>query len=1005
MKKKHIFLICLLTFIIVMFNAVSANAAEEHSHSLSESGEALLWQGISNANEITSEGNYYLKENITLSADLVIDERVNLCLNGHKIDVSELAGIKQVKVSESGILSICDCSGNDSGMITSARDTSTVQNRGKLNLYSGSLNRTVDDTTCIVKNEASAVMDMYGGKIYGTTVGVKNKGLFNIHGGVIKCERGALQLEGGETLIKENVELDCIGDDWATISLYGGTLNISGGMVKNSGGSTVIQLPYGESCLNISGGTITTSGKANCINAVSGDAELKISGGTIKNNYGSVSYVNNHSERFGWGINAITFKSLTLSGSPCIDNIYLYNFGTITIPDLGLQNEIPIGIFCRSYPLAFTNSNTTDYSNRFTCKAPNSAYILYNNSENQVVFAMRRVLGGDIGIEGNPNVGEVLTAVYTPLDSDETYTYQWYCEDVAIEGEIGLTYKVRPEDINKKIKVVVSGTGFYRETKTDEVTIVKTAVQYIPPTANRFEFNGTEQELVKAGECQGGVVKYSLSETGEFSEEIPKATNAGRYVVYYRAFGDAYHSDGAIGSVMARILTKDISNGIVALGESPTYNGAEQVQTVSSVVIDNLEVTFDVSGNKATDVKADGNYKLTVTGNGNFSGSVGAEWNIAPATPAANPEKPTTARVRRGKTLAEGKTEYGEFFGVDGVTVLTGTFEWIEPEREIREDSAERMKFIPDDTNYSEVEFDVEVDCFSSNQYTQNVTPQYTVTFDTNGGSKVQSVKANKNAWLKKPENPIKEGYVFDGWFKDETLKDEYVFTSRVTTNFTLYAKWSEDESYVTDEPEDSSKDDDRCEGTKDDGCPSLAFEDLDVGAWYHLDADYVIENGLFNGTTEKTFTPNGNMTRAMLVTVLYRAEGEPATNRSIPFSDVDMGMYYANAVSWAKQNGVITGVSENEFAPEDNITREQIAAIMHRYAQYKGYDVSIGENTNILSYADCEEISEYAISSMQYAVGCGLIKGRSASTLNPKDFATRVELAAIIHRFIEANN
>jgi len=1000
MKQKHILLICLLNFIIVMLVAVSVNAAEEHSHSLSESGEALLWQGVSNVNEITSEGNYYLKDDITLSADLVIDERVNLCLNGHKIDVSELAGIKQVKVSESGTLNICDCSGNDSGMITSARYTSTVQNKGKLNLYSGSFNRTVDDTTCIVKNEASAVMNMYGGKIYGTTVGIKNKGLLNVHGGVIKCERGALQLEGGETLIKENAELDCTGDDWATISLYGGTLNISGGMVKNSGGSTTIQLPYGESCMNISGGTITTSGKANCINAVSEDAELKISGGTIKNNYGNISYVSGYGDFYGWGINANAFKSLTLSGNPYVDAIYIYGTKKITIPNSGLQNEIPIGIFCRSYPMVFTESNNIDYSGRFVCKAPNDAYILYSNSENEVVFAMRQALGGSLVIDGKPNVNEVLTAVYTPGDENETYTYQWYCDGELIDGETGLVYTVKPEDINKRIKVVVTGNGYYRETKSTEIIIVKTAVQYTAPTAKRVEFNGAEQELVMSGECQGGVVKYSLSETGEFSEEIPKAANVGRYVVYYRAFGDAYHSDGVVGSVMARILTKDISNGIVALGESPTYNGAEQVQTVSSVVIDNLEVTFDVSGNKATEVKTDGNYKLTVTGNGNFSGSVDAEWNIAPATPVANPEKPTTARVRRAKTLAEGKTEYGDFFGVDGVTTLTGTFEWIEPEKEIREDSAEKMKFIPDDTNYSEVEFDVEVDCFSSNQYTQNVTPQYTVTFDANGGSKVESVRVNKNAWVKRPGNPEKEGFIFDGWFSDEALTKKYGFNSPVSTSFTLYAKWKEDETYVPD-----VSGNDECDGTRADGCPSLVFDDLDVEEWYHLNTDYVIENGLFNGTAEKTFTPNGNMTRAMLVAVLYRAEGEPATNRSIPFSDVDMGMYYANAVSWAKQNGVIMGVSENEFAPEDNITREQIAAIIHRYAQYKGYDVSVGEDTNILSYDDYEKISEYAIYSMQYAVGCGLIKGRSASMLNPQDFATRAELAAIIHRFIEANN
>lgn len=145
-------------------------------------------------------------------------------------------------------------------------------------------------------------------------------------------------------------------------------------------------------------------------------------------------------------------------------------------------------------------------------------------------------------------------------------------------------------------------------------------------------------------------------------------------------------------------------------------------------------------------------------------------------------------------------------------------------------------------------------------------------------------------------------------------------------------------------------------------------------------------------------------ITRGMLVAILYRAEGEPAVNKSIPFSDVDANAYYSNAVVWAQQNGIVNGVTENEFAPENNITREQIAAIMFRFAKYKGYDVSVGENTNILSYTDAESISEYAISAMQYAVGSGLMKGKTETSINPLDNATRAEIAAILQRFLEAN-
>ena len=141
-----------------------------------------------------------------------------------------------------------------------------------------------------------------------------------------------------------------------------------------------------------------------------------------------------------------------------------------------------------------------------------------------------------------------------------------------------------------------------------------------------------------------------------------------------------------------------------------------------------------------------------------------------------------------------------------------------------------------------------------------------------------------------------------------------------------------------------------------------------------------------------------------MLVTVLYRNEGEPAADNGHSFTDVEKGAYYENAVSWAQQNGVVKGISETEFSPDAPITREQIAAILHRYAQWKGIDVSVGEDTNILSYRDFDMISEYAIASLQWAAGTGLLKGRTETTLNPRDNATRAEIAAILHRFLENN-
>ncbi len=182
----------------------------------------------------------------------------------------------------------------------------------------------------------------------------------------------------------------------------------------------------------------------------------------------------------------------------------------------------------------------------------------------------------------------------------------------------------------------------------------------------------------------------------------------------------------------------------------------------------------------------------------------------------------------------------------------------------------------------------------------------------------------------------------------------------------------------------------------------AAAFGDVKAEDWFFDSVDYVVKNGLMNGVSATEFAPEDNLTRAMLVTILYRAEGKPAVNRSIPFADVTADSYYANAVIWAQQNGIVSGITENKFAPDEKITREQIAAIVYRYAKYKGYDVS--KTADISAYADYGKISEYAIESMQYAVGNGLIKGKTATTLNPADTATRAEIAAILQRFIVGN-
>lgn len=245
------------------------------------------------------------------------------------------------------------------------------------------------------------------------------------------------------------------------------------------------------------------------------------------------------------------------------------------------------------------------------------------------------------------------------------------------------------------------------------------------------------------------------------------------------------------------------------------------------------------------------------------------------------------------------------------------------------------------------------------------------LTFETRGGSEIDSLRVKLGETVSLDEYlSERAGFDFAGWYSDDSFA-ERVDELYMNGSKTVYAAW---------EP----------------------FDDAGRGDWFYDSVVYVYENGLMDGVSDTLFDPDGTVTRAQLVTMLWRLDGEPSVNYALPFTDVSGGEWYAEAVRWAAGEGIVNGVSDTEFAPNAAVTREQLAAILHRYAQHKGYDVSIGESTNILSYSDFASISEYAISAMQWVCGEGIITGVTESTLEPRGTATRAQSAAILMRFLE---
>ena len=180
---------------------------------------------------------------------------------------------------------------------------------------------------------------------------------------------------------------------------------------------------------------------------------------------------------------------------------------------------------------------------------------------------------------------------------------------------------------------------------------------------------------------------------------------------------------------------------------------------------------------------------------------------------------------------------------------------------------------------------------------------------------------------------------------------------------------------------------------------PQMPFSDVPVGIWYYDSVQYVFSNGLMGGTGNGRFSPDLTTSRGMIVTILYRLEGSPASPGST-FTDVSAGQWYSDGVAWASANGIVTGYPDGSFGPDDTITREQMASILYRYARYKGYDVTV--RTQLDRYSDAGQVADYAADAMSWAVGSGIITGTSGTTLSPAGSATRAQAAVILARFCQ---
>ena len=274
----------------------------------------------------------------------------------------------------------------------------------------------------------------------------------------------------------------------------------------------------------------------------------------------------------------------------------------------------------------------------------------------------------------------------------------------------------------------------------------------------------------------------------------------------------------------------------------------------------------------------------------------------------------------------------------------------------------------------------------------------WSITYVTDGGTigGLYPVTYTEGTVTVLPTNVTKPGYTFLGWFTAYTggVQVKQIEATE-TGDKTFYARW---QKTVLPPPPVTP------------GTPvtparpaapvGLPFADVSGSDWFYNDVRYVYEKGIMDGTGADRFSPNAPLTRAMIVTILYRMAGSPSVSGSSDFTDVAAGKWFAKAVAWAAANGIVNGYGSGLFGPNDPVTREQLAAILYRYAVYGGM-TAVTLEENLGSFADTAQLSAYAIQAMNWAVGQGLING-SGSNLVPKAQATRAQVAAIIHRYLE---
>ena len=959
--KKRVLSAALSLCMLLTLLPTAALATEDNATTPGTSPATTLQEKITAAE---NGDTVSLSEDETGSITVSAGKDITLDLAGHKL--TNTADNHTVIIEKGANLTVLDSSEAKAGTIDNvSHGKAAVVNHGTFVLNSGSLTRSAEASTLSEDgNTASGSNSWYV---------VWNTGSMTVNGGKILFSADnqgyySSLIDNGWADPSKNTE-----KAFATLTVTGGEL--SGGKI------TIKNDDYG--ILDIQGGTLTQACES--FFSVFNWNDATISGGTINGTVGAQgdgqtgenAYENGKltisgDAKLSGGVQTFDNANVSISGGTFTDTYFYMGSNTATISVTGgaftKDEDVTSGLVIQ----AQGKNGTCMISGGTFSENPGAEYLKPGLSATEK--------------DGTFSITPAETGTVYPArlaDQSETPITDLYDKDSYI---VKATQATEAETGDYYTEVAVSAANLKKHTNGDTT---KTqghwiGIALVAPegaTQVKYDFAASKADLTLG---QTGALEKNVATVGEAEKDgIAFYVDAGSKTLKTWAQVQWLGENDAV--LSNTVYHMDLSGVTLAMDKDtmPTIRPAK------------LHDNAETNAYKDEDLYTAGSYNAQITSQG-----AGGVYNVAITAQQLRkhtnakkdkdywvgfdleaPEGVTkfkyafdatiseTAKEENVETLPGNKT--GVAFYFKDKTAKTVTVQWV-----TEGDDATTCEPITFSVDLSGVAYYQAPSHGGSGSSGGSASTTYTLTFETNGGNAIAKVTKNKGTTIDLAQYaPTKSGATFEGWYADKGLTKK-ITSVKLDANTTVYAKWTE--APVS----------------------GLPFKDVKTADWFYNDVKYVYEKGMMAGTAADVFAPNATTTRAMIVTILYRLEGSPAVTGTSAFVDVPAGQWYTDAVNWAAANQIVKGTSATTFAPNASITREQMAAILYRYAQYKGYDVT--KKADLSGYSDNSQVSAYAKDALAWANAAKLINGVANTTLAPQGNATRAQVSAILHRFCD---